>query len=75
MEEFNVVGMVQQDELTKSRQLSSLSVGDMFQAIKKPGNTAVLLPNDCSSLLTLHYWNPHIQSRATCFIIPPNLNF
>ena len=52
MEEFNVVGMVQQDELTKSRQLSSLNVSDMFQAIKKPENTAVLLP-----LATAHHFS------------------
>ena len=52
MKEYNVVEMVQQDELTKFRQLSSLNVSDMFQAIKKPGNTAVLLP-----LTTVHHFS------------------
>ena len=72
MKEYNVVGVVQQNELTKSRQLSSLNVTDMFQAIRRPGNTAVLLPP-----ATAHhfYWNPYIQSRPTCFIISSNLNF
>jgi hypothetical protein len=52
MKEYNVVGMAQQDELTKSRQLSSLNFSDMFQAIKKLGNTTVLLP-----LATAHHFS------------------
>jgi hypothetical protein len=52
MKQYPVVGMVQLDELTKSRQLSSLNVSDMFQAIKKSGNTAVFLP-----LATAHHFS------------------
>jgi hypothetical protein len=44
--------MVQQDELTISRQLSSLNVSDMFQATRKPEKTAVLLP-----LVTTHHFS------------------